>query len=201
MQNRASWIFYALLVVGVLMLAALTRSAPPPPRTGAMVLPTDYRERFVQYATVDRPDGITRRIYVDPQALAGWQRGQPLPDGTRIIIEAFYGRTDAAGNWLMDDANRLIPHDFADHIHMAEKRDSWRLDELATSSRVGDWNFASFDTQTFAPSGENINDCFTCHDASANSTDFVFTVPLLGRYVASGETQDTFCGRSGRRPC
>lgn len=200
MFNRKSLLLYTSLIFGVLMLAALTRTEPPQPRMGPMVLPENYRETFVQYATVDRVDGIVRHIYVDPLAIEDWRRGQPLPDGTRIVIEPFNGRTDSNGEFVLDD-DRLVPHGFAGHIHMAEKRESWSLDELATSSRVGDWNFASFSVETGEHTDENINDCFTCHDASANGTDFIFTVPILGRYVASGDTQYFYCGRTGRRPC
>jgi hypothetical protein len=164
-----------------------------------MTLPADYRTTFVKYAVVDRPDDITRTLYIDPESFAALQRGSPLPNGSRIVIEAFNGTPDADG--------RLTPGEMIPFIHMAEKRKSWRLDELHTSAKVGDWNFASFESATGAPSdpntpGENLNDCFTCHDSSASPTrDFIFSRRDLDVFASTNKPLYIVCNQPERIPC
>ncbi|MCA9914029.1 MAG: cytochrome P460 family protein, partial [Anaerolineae bacterium] len=155
-------LFYIGALLLVLLIAAATSrpdeiSSPElPPNPTLMTLPANYRETFVVYAAVDRVDNVTRRLYIAPDALAQWMRGAALPDGTQIIIEAYDVRLGLSGTPLRDDAGYFIPTEISGNIHMAEKRSTWELQDLATSSRVGDWNFASFDPVTFESTSENV---------------------------------------------
>ncbi len=49
-----------------------------------------YGETFVAYAQVDRSDGSYRRMLTTPDVLERAGRGEPLPDGTRILMETYY---------------------------------------------------------------------------------------------------------------
>ncbi|MDX8350454.1 cytochrome P460 family protein [Cognatiyoonia sp. IB215446] len=49
-----------------------------------------YGTSFVKYAQVDRTDGTYRRMLTTPDVLDAAQSGQPLPDGTRILMETYY---------------------------------------------------------------------------------------------------------------
>jgi len=49
-----------------------------------------YGKPFVTYAQVDRPDGSYRRILTTPDVLEAAQQGQPLPNGTIILMETHY---------------------------------------------------------------------------------------------------------------
>ncbi len=190
------------LGLALLLLAGIVTRAPAPvpqPAAGPMSLPPDYRTQFVHYATVDRSDAVSRNLYIDPASLAALRAGQPLPEGTRIIIEAFDGEPGPAG--------RLRQTQVQPFVHMAEKRSTWRIEDLQTAVRVGDWNFASFDQTTGQPApadapGENLNDCFVCHDVSATARrDFVFTQRLLAAYARTGTLQYERCGLPERLPC
>jgi hypothetical protein len=138
-------------------------------------------------------------LYIAPESLAALERGAALPEGTRIVIEAYRGTVGADGRLV-----RTTPLEF---IHMAEKRTTWRLDELPTSAHVGEWNFASFTLDgQIAPRGiatENINDCFTCHDASASpSRDFIFSRRLLDAFwLNPTQPQYQACPQPDRIPC
>lgn len=206
MKRIPTPLFYFGALLLVLLIAAATSrpgemtSAELPPNPTLMTLPADYRETFVLYAAVDRVDNVTRRLYIEPDALAQWMRGEPLPDGTQIIIEVYDVRQGITGTPLLDDERRFIPTQISGNIHMAEKRSTWELQDLATSSRVGDWNFASFDPVTFDSTSENVNDCFTCHD-TAHPRDFVFSRPLLAEFIATGEVQHRYCSRPRRAAC
>ncbi|MEL7089957.1 MAG: hypothetical protein AAGL98_16190, partial [Planctomycetota bacterium] len=49
-----------------------------------------YGETYVTYAQVDRPNGTYRRMLVTPETLVEMRPGEPLPDGTRILMESYY---------------------------------------------------------------------------------------------------------------
>ena len=51
----------------------------------------DLGRPLVHYATIARNDGSFRRFLVDEAALALVEAGRPLPDGTAIAMETFYG--------------------------------------------------------------------------------------------------------------
>lgn len=207
MRRPLTPLLYIGALLLVLLIAAVTANeAEPvqeealPPRPTLISLPTDYRETFVLYAAVDRVDNVTRRLYIEPGALAQWMRGEPLPDGTQLVIEVYDVRLGLNGLPLLDAERQMIPTQISGNIHVAEKRSTWELQDLATSARVGDWNFASFDPVTFQSTSENVNDCFTCHD-TAHRRDFVFSRPLLSAYVESGEIQHRYCDLPLRAAC
>lgn len=74
---------FALAVLGVAAFAAT--SLPETER---------YGETYVTYAQVDRPDGIYRRMLVTPETIATVRAGEPLPEGTRILMESHYSPGD-----------------------------------------------------------------------------------------------------------
>lgn len=179
-------------------LAAPTATAAPEKQR--ISLPPDYRATDLLYAIIDRPDGITRKLYISPAGLAAVQRGEDFPDGAQIVVEAFDAARDDQGNILRDGAGRLILGAMRPEIHVAETRSTWRMEDLASSSRLGNFNFAAFDAATGGHNGEFIADCFSCHDQAAR-TGFVFTRRELQAYASTGETQYSFCSQPARVPC
>ncbi|MCC6803099.1 MAG: cytochrome P460 family protein [Anaerolineae bacterium] len=203
-------IFFALLalaLIGLVVYSGMNRQPTMipvtpiyPPGREPMTLPPNYRETFDLYAIVDRPDAITRKIYIDPAAVAAVSASEDLPERTQIVVEAFDAARDANGSLLRDERGHFIPADLDPAIHVAELRSTWQIEDLAASSHVGDWNFASFDDATGAPFDEPLSDCFSCHDG-ASRRDFVFTQAELQRYARTGETQYRYCPAPGRVPC
>lgn len=49
-----------------------------------------YGEAYVTYAEVHRSDGTYRRMLTTPDVLKSARLGEPLPDGTRILMETYY---------------------------------------------------------------------------------------------------------------
>lgn len=195
---RRLLLLYVLVLSGVLLTAGVVARTQPepdpiPPRTGQIILPDNYRETFVRYLTVDRSDDLTRDLYIHPDILTQLERGEPLPEGTQIVIEAY------RGTWQGD---RLVKQDIEPFIHVAEKRSNWSLTELPVSSHVGDWNFASFESDTRQPSTENLTDCFNCHDDAASITqDFVFSRRAIDQFALTGDPLYQFCPRPDRIRC
>lgn len=156
--------------------------------------PEDYREELVLYATVDRPDNISRDIYITPGAaeLVANNSTARLPNGTVIVIDAHRVRVGANG----EQSRR----GFADTIHLAVKRDDWQASDYATVERAGTWNYLAFDPETRQFVSEDIRDCFDCH-ANNSHIDFIFSRDLLGDFGATDEQQYMFCNRPDRLPC
>src|SRR5690606_1779474 len=118
--------FSATLLI-VLLVAALTQQPAPAvtisptyaPGREPMVLPQNYRERLIHYATIERSDAKSRNLYISPEAIIALQSGDPLPDRSIIVIEAFEAALDASGNPVRDEQGRLIQHLLDPRIHMA----------------------------------------------------------------------------------
>ena len=160
---------------------------PPAPqgggagRGGAIAFPTNYNSTFSLYAVVDRPDNVSRLLYIRPESLAAMQTGQPLPDGTKLVIEAYQSTVGADGTLVRGD---LIPF-----IHVSEKIN-------------GRWRFASFSPAGVASdrtiSDENPRTCAGCHD---DIRGFVFSRPQLNAFAETQTVQYFYCGEAGREPC
>ncbi len=92
--------------------------------------PADFRTEMAHYATVDRADGMTYRLYINAAGLHGWQDMGLLPQGTVLVIEAFLAATDASETPLRDGQGGLLPGAAVPDVHLAEKRAAWPLDGL-----------------------------------------------------------------------
>lgn len=204
MQRIIMPVIYAVVLLGVLGLAAMNQQPEPPPliRTGAMTLPENYKTDFIHYMTVDRIDNTVRKLYIHPLALERIRRNEPLPEGTQLIIEAFEAARDENGKLLHDDNGRLIAGEMIANVHMMEKRTTWQRDDLATAGTDVNWNFASFAADTGLMTDENRNDCFTCHDANAFQRDFAISRRIIDAFILSGgEQRYLYCPREGRASC
>ena len=100
MRLRSILLLAALAVVPALARAGLQDENPPL---------IDLGKTLEHYATIARNDGSFRRLWIDGPSLAGIRRGEPLPDGTTIAMETFYGPKAATtvfikrkeeGKWL-----------------------------------------------------------------------------------------------------
>lgn len=170
-----------------------------PPGREPIVLPMNFRESLVHYATVDRVDAMSRNLYISPEAVDAVLAGEPIPENTLIVIEAYQAATDGDGTPLRDN-ERLVQGDIDPEIHVGERRSTWLIEDLAASSHLGGWNFAAFDSTTLRRNVSTLNDCFSCHDA-ASQREFIFTRSLIRAYGTTGEVQYRFCGRPGRQIC
>lgn len=57
---------------------------------------SDLGRTLTHYATIARSDGAFRRLWIDEASLARAEAGAPLPDGTTIAMETFYGPANRA---------------------------------------------------------------------------------------------------------
>jgi hypothetical protein len=200
MRRRTFAAAYLVALIVLLAAAAALRRDTLTPRASAMELPADYRLRFIHYLTVDRVDLTVRHLYIAPQAYEAVRRGEELPDGTQVIIEAYHARLDLLGRPLRDAAGRFLTGEMFPSVHMMEKRARWRIEDLATSIGAGRWNFETFNARTFAPTSENRNDCFTCHD-TAFQRDMLFSQPNLRAFALDEQPRYLYCNLPERGNC
>jgi|GEM_PF-5119449 len=165
-------------------------------QSASMVLPLDYQQSFVLYATVDRRDNVSRNIYISPQGADAIRNGQSLPDGTMIIIEAYTSVDSGNGN-------RLQQVTLQDEVHVLEIRSNWSADDLIANLSVdnGSLNFARFNRVTGQEIQNNIAECFDCHQDAGGRRDFIFSMPLLQNFAQTGVVQYQFCNQPEREIC
>lgn len=165
-----------------------------------VTLPENYRAEYVHYATVERPDGTVRDIYINPASVDSLRAGYELPKNTTIVIEAFFAQRGSDGEIISDDSGHYVRETPLEMIHVAQKREDWAESDFVSNARNGDWNYGSFDYTTGERFEESINACFNCHNPMQN-TDFVYTYSDLSGYLSTRQLQQVFCDQTGRTPC
>jgi hypothetical protein len=158
-------------VLGTLAGAALAQGYTPGPHN--IALPPDWEGRFIRYATVDRADrGIIRHLYANPEAVAAARPGQPLPDGTLLIMADTRARLGADGRPLLDQQGRMIPVPGWIAIAVQERRAGWG-EGYPPDLRNGAWEYARFNADGSRNEGP-VRACFTCHLQARPAQDFAF---------------------------
>lgn len=209
MMKKLLPLFYIVIIGLVLLFTALSQPEPEIIQardTAAidfgMSFPENYRDDYVLYLIVDRPDRTVRHVYAAPQVIEAVEVDEAIPYDSQIVIETFDAQTDFVGNAQRDRQGHFIAGAMRPNVHVMEKRDDWTIEQLPSPVGVIEWNFGSFDANTMLPSTENRNDCMTCHDSGAFRRDFVFSRRFIEQYVADGyEVQYLYCGLTGRANC
>lgn len=161
--------------------------------------PTNFQSEFLHYATVDRIDGTVRDLYINPSAVDNI-RGGRLPAGTTLVVVAYKAEKDASGDPITDSDGHFVRGEPFEMIHVLERRDNWRSSDFVSHLRNGDWNFGSFDAITGDPFNEDTASCFNCHNVAASS-DFLYSVDELNRFLRTGTVQNAFCDLPNRLAC
>lgn len=125
------WLVLFLSVIGLAIALAQTlnhpaslssaNSMPSPPAvtSSADISPSlqpqaRYERRLAHYGTVSRSDGSFRQMFIEEGAIASVQPGEPLPNGTLIVMETWYSpktvgtvfvKQKQAGEWQYGSFN------------------------------------------------------------------------------------------------
>jgi hypothetical protein len=185
-----------LVVVSMLIGQASGHSAPAAP------YPEDFKTTWVKYAVVDRSDGMSRDLYVSPDALEALKRDPQLrefPVGAELAVHVHSARL------LGRDGKTHAPiFEAAPDGHLIRSKDERTVHlmrKMHPGSGSQNWAFGGFDPLT----GESLNlqlpgDCLLCHQAAVVS-DMAFSMTLLKRFAATGVAQYRFCSHPGRQAC
>lgn len=172
MTNRRAVLATAVLA-GMIAGGGANAQQAYKPGPANVVWPADYQNRFIRYATVDKPDRkIVRFLYVNPEAFAAARPGAPLPEGTVIIMEDHAARLGPDGNPLIDQQGRLIPLPAATGVFIQEKRAGWG-EGYPPEIRNGNWEYARFNPDGSRHPGA-VEGCFSCHLKTRANEDFAF---------------------------
>jgi len=134
-----------------------------------------FPEKFasgILYATIDRTDlEQYREFYAPAGSLEAAKKGQPLPDGTVIVMAQYAALLTASGQPQKGPKGGYVKGKRLGYMVM-EKRAGWGT--YVPQYRNGEWEY-----QSFMPDGKinhtaNILACFTCHKPLGKQ-DFVFT--------------------------
>lgn len=161
-----------IILAGLAVIPALAQQAY---KAGPenIAFPADYSSRFIRYATVDKAERkIVRYLYVNPEAFAAARKGEPLPDGTIIVMEDHAARLGQDGNPLLDQQNRFIANPVATAVFIQEKRNGWG-EGYPETIRNGSWEYARFTPDGGRVAG-SMEACFTCHLKMVPKQDFAF---------------------------
>lgn len=142
--------------------------------TELVAYPDGYRESFVEYNRVDRPDRKRVRVfYVSKAAHEAAQPGQPLPSGTVLVMEDHNAALGADGNPARDAEGRMIAEAEITNVFVMEKRAGWGA-EYPPDLRNGEWEYAWFLADGTRKADAEFEGCFRCHLSRAGR-DYTFT--------------------------
>jgi hypothetical protein len=136
--------------------------------------PEKFQEDFVMFNTVDRPDlKAVRLVFINKAADAEAKAGQPLPEGSILIVEQRKAKLDDKGEPVRDAEGRLVPTDEVMTILAMEKRKGWG-EAYPADKRNGDWEYNVFKPDRTPNLAVKMDGCFSCHLNRAER-DFTFT--------------------------
>jgi Cytochrome P460 len=161
----------------------------------AVVFPREYKTTLVKYAVVDRGDGMSRDLYVSPEAVEALRRDPALaefPVGVVFAIDVYSARA-IGRDFERTLAGRLVRSKDERTLHLMRR--------ITPGFGSQHWAFAGFDPLTGEPLKLELpGDCLRCHQEAVVS-DMAFSAKLLRRFVAGGEVQYRFCPHPGRQSC
>lgn len=184
-------------VVLLIMLGPVSAQSPP-----TIPYPRDYKTSLVNYAVVDRADGMSRDLYASRDAIDAMKRHprlQEFPAGVLFALDVYSAKL------VSRDRKTGAPRfEVTAQGHLARSKDERTL-HLMQKIQPGfgsqNWIFGGFDPISAEPLKLQLpGDCHLCHQAAVVS-DMTYSMKLLKRFVASGEVQYSFCPQPGRQAC
>ena len=179
------------------MLGPVSAQSPP-----TIPYPRDYKTSLVNYAVVDRSDGMSRDLYTSRDAIEALKRDprlQEFPAGVLFALDVH-----SAKLMSRDPRTGTARFETTAQGHLARTKDERTL-HLMQKIHPGfgsqNWVFGGFDPISTEPLKLQLpGDCHLCHQAAVVS-DMTYSMKLLKRFVASGVVQYSFCPQPGRQAC
>ena len=165
--------FWKLSILSCLVALPVLAQQAYKPGPENVALPANYQSTFIRYAAVDKPDRkIIRYLYSSPDAFMAAKKGEPLPNGTVLIMEDHAARLGPDGAPLLDQQGRFVPMPAVAGIFAQEKRDGWG-EGYSAEIRNGAWEYARFNPDGARNPGA-VDGCFACHAKNRPGQDYVF---------------------------
>jgi cytochrome c553 len=157
---------------------APNRSAPLPALAGSeLAFPSDYRERYTPYMTMNFPaTRQVRRFFASPQLLGDLAAGRSPGNGSTVIVEVYAAKLDASRTPITGadgfyEADRLL-------FYTAMGAGKGWGEAIPAMLRNGDWQYAVFTNEGKPRPGFSQGECLACHKP-LDSTHYLFTHKTL----------------------
>lgn len=161
-----------LLLAMLLTSIAATSIAEP-----RVALPSDYRQTFFEYLSLDRvqnPDQFIR-LFANEVAMQGRNAQGELPTGSILVAEVYSVKKHQDGSVITTGLGRRI-QDRLLLLAVMEKRQGY-ASTSASSISTGDWDFGAYKPNG-AIAQKDLDACRACH-APLTKTDFLFSIEHL----------------------
>lgn len=158
--------------------AAGNSAAPATLGRADFPFPENYQTEFVKYHTIQfpAPRNQVRHYWANRTAIDAAKAGQPLPDGSYILVEIFPAKLDdnkqpivgANGEWEVDALT----------AYTAMSREAGWGDAIPELLRNENWVYANFRADKTQNPAANLGTCLGCH-VPLTETSFTFTLDQL----------------------
>jgi cytochrome c553 len=152
-------------------------AAALPIRNSKMTFPRAFPRGFVVYdSSYNAEDHSVSKSFANTVAIAAARAGQPLPDGSAIVVAAYSAKLDAKKQPVRDPDGGYAVDKTLSYSAM-EARAGWGKD-IPELLRNANWNYGLFNADK-TPRGEwNQAVCLACHKPIA-SDSYLFSFKAL----------------------
>lgn len=141
-------------------------------RRSQMPFPKDFPKTYVLYDTTKKDDqNAVSKSYVNSVGLQAAKAGQPLPDGTSILVVNYAVKLDANKKPVTEKDGSWALEKVMSYAGM-ESRAGWGKD-IPELLRNANWSYGVFGPDQAPRTEINQAVCLTCHKPKA-ATSFVF---------------------------
>jgi hypothetical protein len=184
------------LVGGLALLILVGHVSAQSPST--ISYPRDYKTSLVNYAVVDRSDGMSRDLYASRDAIEALKRDprlQEFPAGVLFALDVYSAKL------MSRDPPRFEATAQGHLVRSKDERTLHLMQKVRPGFGSQNWAFGGFDPITAEPLKLQLpGDCHLCHQAAVVS-DMTYSMKLLKRFAESGVVQYSFCPQPGRQAC
>lgn len=146
-------------------------------RTPRMAFPRGFPAGFVLYLTIrDADKAEIKQLYINAIGFDAARRGQPLPEGSIVILSHHAARLGPDHQPLRDRTGMWIPDRLTWYAGM-EARAGWGND-LPAWLRNASWRYGAFNPDGSPRRGTNQAACLACHKPQA-VVSYLFTFDEL----------------------
>jgi cytochrome c553 len=140
--------------------------------------PENYHTEFTKYHTIEfpAPRNQVRHYWANDVALEAARAGQPLPDGSYILVEIFPAKLDADGKPIVGADGAWETEPLSGYTAMA--REAGWGDAIPGVLRNENWVYAAFRTDKTQNPGAALGTCYGCH-VPLTDTSYTFTLDQL----------------------
>ncbi len=148
-----------------------------------VTFPKDYKSAYTKYTTISfAKKKQVRHYYANPIAVAAAKAGKPLPNGSKLFVEAFKVKLDDYQAPIEGADGHLVEASENPAFFTAMEMQAGWGEDIPDILRNGDWNYAVFTGAGELRTAVNQASCLACHKPLADIS-YVFSLPSLTEEV------------------